>query len=164
MSAPRRGRRTGMLLGGTGIIAVFAFLLSGGIEENLVYFLTPTELLARGASGYDAALRLGGDVEPGSVRWNAEALDLRFLLTDGESAVEVHSRGAPPQMFRDGMGVVVEGEYREGGVFESHNLMVMHSNEYYPADADTDFVPLHGRLNEGGDIPADHAPLPTVEP
>jgi cytochrome c-type biogenesis protein CcmE len=44
--------------------------------------------------------------------------------------VAVHSKGAPPQMFRDGMGVVVEGRYHRDGVFQSTNLMVKHSNEY----------------------------------
>jgi len=58
-------------------------------------------------------------------------LDLRFVVVDsGGQSVNVHSTGAPPQMFRDGMGVVVEGRYHRSGVFESTNLMVKHSNEY----------------------------------
>ena len=61
-----------------------------------------------------------------------QALDLRFRLTDGIRDVAVHSKGAPPPMFRDGMGVVVEGKYGRDGVFESTNLMVRHSNEYRP--------------------------------
>jgi cytochrome c-type biogenesis protein CcmE len=69
-------------------------------------------------------------VTPGSVQWNAEALDLRFRLTDGTEEVVVHSSGAPPQMFRDGIGVVVEGRMTSAGIFESDNLMVKHSNEY----------------------------------
>ena len=67
---------------------------------------------------------------PGSVQWNAEALDLRFSVTDGNRVIPVHSRGAPPQMFRGGIGVVVEGRYGRSGTFESTNLMVKHSNEY----------------------------------
>jgi cytochrome c-type biogenesis protein CcmE len=112
------------------IIGAFGYLLSGGIGENLVYFLSPKELLAKGTAAYDVPVRLGGQVVPGSVQWNAERLELRFRVTDGEQQVAVRSKGAPPQMFRDGMGVVVEGRYRRGGEFESHNLMVMHSNEY----------------------------------
>lgn len=126
-----KGRGRAGLAGGILVILLtFGYLLYGGIGENLVYFLTPTELLARGATAFDAPVRLGGEVKPGSVSWNADALDLRFHLTDGEKDVEVYSRGAPPQMFRDGMGVVVEGRYTRGGVFESTNLMVKHSNEY----------------------------------
>jgi cytochrome c-type biogenesis protein CcmE len=113
------------------ILGTFGYLLYGGVEQNLVYFLTPKELLAKGSSAYDAPVRLGGQVVPGSVQWNAQALDLRFKLTDGAGAeVAVHSKGAPPQMFRDGMGVVVEGRYSRDHVFQSTSLMVKHSEEY----------------------------------
>ena len=112
------------------LLSGFGYLAYGGIGDNLVYFLTPSELMARGTSAYEGAVRLGGEVKPGSVQWNAQALDLRFVLTDGTREVPVRSKGAPPQMFRDGMGVVVEGSYTREGVFRSTNLMVKHSNEY----------------------------------
>jgi cytochrome c-type biogenesis protein CcmE len=111
------------------ILSAFGYLMYGGIGENIVYFLTPKELIARGTNAYDVPVRLGGQVVPGSVKWNAEALDLRFSVTDGDHVIPVHSTGAPPQMFRDGIGVVVEGRYKSG-TFESTNLMVKHSNEY----------------------------------
>jgi cytochrome c-type biogenesis protein CcmE len=129
MSA-RRGKGLGLLVGSAVVVSAFAYLLLGGIDENLVYFVTPTELSAQGDQAYDKAVRLGGEVKPGSVDWNAETLDLRFHLTDGETELLVHSRGAPPQMFRDGMGVVVEGRLTDAAVFESTNLMIKHSNEY----------------------------------
>ncbi|HEX7118749.1 MAG TPA: cytochrome c maturation protein CcmE [Longimicrobiales bacterium] len=128
----RGGRRLGLVVGLVVILGGFAYLLYGGIGENLVYFRTPTELVEMGAAAYDAPVRLGGQVAPGTVRWDAEALDLRFKITDGTETLEVHSTGAPPQMFRDGIGVVVEGRYTRAGVFESTNLMVKHSNEYRP--------------------------------
>lgn len=115
-----------MLVGG------FAYLTYGGVGENLVYFLTPEELLAKGPSIYDRPVRLGGMVVPNSVQWHADSLDLRFRLTDGKKTVLVHAHGAPPQMFRGNIGVVVEGRYAPSGIFESHNLMVKHSNEYHP--------------------------------
>ena len=111
-------------------LATFGFILVGGLDDNIVYFVTPTELHAKGAEAYDAPVRLGGQVSPGTVVWNADALDLRFRMTDGAQEVEVHSTGAPPQMFRDGIGVIVEGRMTRAGVFESDNLMVKHSNEY----------------------------------
>ena len=126
----KRGRRLVLLGLAVVIVAGFGYLVYGGIGENLVYFVTPTELLAKGAGAEGAPVRLGGQVVPGSVTWNAEAIDLRFLMTDGAKQIEVHSRKAPPQMFREGMGVVVEGKLAPGGVFESDNLMVKHSNEY----------------------------------
>jgi cytochrome c-type biogenesis protein CcmE len=107
----------------------------GGIGENLVYFLTPTELLAKGTAAQGANLRLGGMVERGSVRWDPERRELRFRLKDDGHSVEVLSAGAPPQMFSDGIGAVVEGDYMPEGVFRSHNLMVKHSNEYRPPKA-----------------------------
>jgi cytochrome c-type biogenesis protein CcmE len=119
------------VLAGAGVIlAVFAWLTFGGLEKNVVFFLTPQELLAKGDAGVDVPVRLGGQVKPGSMTWDAKTLDLRFTVTDGARDVPVHSTGAPPQMFRDGMGVIVEGRYGGGGVFEATNLMVKHSNEY----------------------------------
>jgi cytochrome c-type biogenesis protein CcmE len=112
------------------VLGAFGYLLAGGLGDNLVYFWSPQELLAKGGDAYDKPVRLGGQVVPGSVQWNPERLELRFRVTDGSEQVSVRSKGAPPQMFRDGIGVVVEGRYRRGGEFESHNLMVKHSNEY----------------------------------
>ena len=122
-------RRT-VLAGALVILAVFGWLLFGGLRENVVFFLTPQELLAKGTEGVGVPVRLGGQVKPGSVTWDAKTLDLRFAVTDGAREVSVHSTGAPPQMFRDGMGVIVEGRVGSAGVFEATNLMVKHSNEY----------------------------------
>ena len=123
-------RKVGIAITLVVILGAFGYLLYGGIGENIVYFLTPNELLARGANAYDVPIRLGGQIVPGSVQWNAETLDLRFGVTDGSRVIPVHSHGAPPQMFRGGIGVVVEGRYGRSGTFESTNLMVKHSNEY----------------------------------
>ena len=114
------------------ILGAFGYLLYGGIGENLVYFLTPAELLAKGTSAVDTPVRLGGMIEEGSVQWDAQKLDLRFRVTDGTKTVAVHSTGAPPSMFRPGIGVIVEGRYAKDGVFNATNLMVRHSNEYQP--------------------------------
>src|SRR5687768_8084596 len=126
----RGPRRTLAIAAFVAVAGAFGYLIYGGIGDNLVYFLSPKELLAKGTAAYDVPVRLGGQVVPGSVQWNADRLELRFRVTDGAEQVSVRSKGAPPQMFRDGMGVVVEGRYRRGGEFESHNLMVKHSNEY----------------------------------
>jgi cytochrome c-type biogenesis protein CcmE len=112
------------------LLGTFAYLLYGGIGSNLVYFLTPGELLAKGTSAVDVPVRLGGQIVAGSVVWNAATLDLRFRVTDGATEVAVKSTGAPPQMFRPGIGVIVEGRYDTNGVFQATNLMVRHSNEY----------------------------------
>jgi cytochrome c-type biogenesis protein CcmE len=123
-------RRRWALLGAAVLAATFAWLIYGGLNRNVVFFLTPNELLAKGVSAVDVPVRLGGQVKPGSVKWDVKTLDLRFSVTDGAGEVAVQSRGAPPQMFRDGMGVVVEGRFGRDGVFQSTSLMVKHSNEY----------------------------------
>ena len=128
----KSNKKIGLLVGLVILLGGFGYLVYGGIGNNLVYFLTPSELQAKGASAVGAPVRLGGQVVPGSVVWNPAALDLRFRMTDGRSTVDVHANKAPPQMFREGMGVVVEGRLQQGGVFDASNLLVKHSNEYRP--------------------------------
>jgi cytochrome c-type biogenesis protein CcmE len=123
-------KKSWIIGGAVVLVLVFAWLLFGGLEKNVVFFLTPKELLAKGRDGVGVPVRLGGQVKPGSMTWDAKTLDLRFTVTDGAKEIPVHSTGAPPQMFRDGLGVVVEGRVGQGGVFQATNLMVKHSNEY----------------------------------
>jgi cytochrome c-type biogenesis protein CcmE len=121
-----------LLAAGAGL-GVVAF---GNMGENLVYYWSPSEMVAQGERAYDATIRLGGVVEKGSLDWNAEHTQLAFRVSDnkepGSPSVKVISREVPPQMFREGIGVVVEGTYDKGGVFTSNRLMVNHSNEYRP--------------------------------
>lgn len=129
-SRARRNRVA--LIGGAVVLAGLGYLLFSGIDDNIVYFLTPTELLAKGTESHGRPVRLGGLVAPNSVKWDAATRDLRFRVTDGAKEVAVQSTGAPPQMFRDGIGVVLEGRYGGDGVFQSTTVMVKHSNEYQP--------------------------------
>lgn len=147
----RRGRRGVTLFGIAALLLGFGYLLYGGIGDNLVFYLTPSELTERGEEGYDSSVRLGGVVVPGSVNWDADALDLRFVIGDGTTEIQVHSRGAPPQMFRDGIEVLVEGRLASSGVFQSTNVMVKHSNEYRapeegqrPRELYRDLLPTEG--------------------
>ncbi|MCC6928787.1 MAG: cytochrome c maturation protein CcmE [Gemmatimonadaceae bacterium] len=130
MSGNVEGRkRATLLVAAVIVLGAFGYLMYGGLDKNVVYFLTPQELLAKGAKAEDVPVRLGGMVAPGSVKWDADKLELRFQVMDGVKVVDVHSKGAPPQMFRDNMGVVCEGRFKNG-VFESTNLMIKHSEEY----------------------------------
>lgn len=112
-------------------LSVIAF---GKLGDNLVYYFTPAELLAKGEKAFGPTIRLGGVVKSGSVEWNAEHTRLRFQVandTTPESAfVKVASEQIPPQMFREGIGVVVEGTYDASQTFKTKRLMVNHSNEY----------------------------------
>ncbi len=101
----------------------------GGLSENLVYYWSPTQVVEHGPDP-EATVRLGGQVEPGTVDFNLDDNVLEFMITDGTSSVPVTCSGAPPQMFREGIGVVVEGALHSDGVFHTSRVMVKHSNEY----------------------------------
>lgn len=137
-------KRVLMIAGVLVIAAGFGYLIWGGIGSNLVFFVTPAELHAmeqtKGPELHKTPVRLGGMVVAGSVKWDADNLDLRFTLADGEHRYLVHSKGAPPQMFKEGQGVIVEGTLGPDKVFESTNLMVKHSNEYR-APAEGEMMP-----------------------
>jgi cytochrome c-type biogenesis protein CcmE len=128
--ARKKGPSIGLILTLMVLLGGFGYLVYGGIDENLVYFLTPSELMAKGESAHGKPVRLGGMVVPGSVKWDADAIELKFRMTDNKTHLDVHSEKAPPQMFREGQGVIVEGKLTKAGVFESSSLMVKHSNEY----------------------------------
>jgi cytochrome c-type biogenesis protein CcmE len=117
-----------LVVGSALIIAVIGVLIYQGLSSNLVYYITPSELLAKqGITGQ--SFRLGGQVRPGSVQLNDKTRFLRFVLQDPKASVQVVSHDLPPQMFRAGIGVVVEGTY-SGKLFSATNLMVKHSNAY----------------------------------
>ncbi|HEY0883524.1 MAG TPA: cytochrome c maturation protein CcmE [Archangium sp.] len=114
--------------------AALAWIAFGNIGENLVYYWKPSEMVAQGDKAYGATVRLGGVVVPGSVQWNPEHSIVSFQVADSHAAdavkVRVKSEQTPPQMFREGIGVVVEGSYAADQVFKTNRLMVNHSNEY----------------------------------
>ncbi|MEQ1503531.1 MAG: cytochrome c maturation protein CcmE [Myxococcota bacterium] len=104
------------------------------LGENLVYYWSPTELAAA-ANAKDATVRLGGMVVAGTYDWDQQSQVLLFDLTDGKTTVKVRNEGNPPQMFREGIGAVVEGKLGSDGVFHSDKVMVKHDNEYKAPDA-----------------------------
>lgn len=113
---------------------VLGWISLGSMGEDIVYYWSPTELTDKGDEAVGATVRLGGMVEPGSVEWEPKAQRLAFRVTDGAATVPVEGKGAPPQMFREGIGVVVEGKLGGDGVFRTINVMVKHSNEYRPPE------------------------------
>jgi cytochrome c-type biogenesis protein CcmE len=120
-----------LILGGTLIAAVLGFLIYQGISNNLVYYITPSELLAKGAAAEGQSFRLGGEIRPGSVLWNAKAEVARFIIQDTNGAhIAVVSHGTPPEMFfTRGIGCVVEGTLH-GDIFDATTLMIQHSSVY----------------------------------
>ncbi|MCU1347600.1 MAG: Cytochrome c-type biosis protein CcmE, heme chaperone [Acidobacteria bacterium] len=119
------------LVAALGIAAIaFGVIAFSGINNNLVYYWTPHDLRTHGQQAYGATIRLGGQVAPGTVHPLGAGSGVEFDVTDRKSIVHVKSVGIPPQMFREGIGVVVEGTMVPGGYFQSDRLMVSHNNEY----------------------------------
>lgn len=123
------------LVGALAALAVIiGYLVWTGLGDNLVYYLTPSEAVESRRERADGErFRLGGLVESGSV---SQAEDgVRFTIGDGAASVSVAHVGAPPQLFREGVGVVVEGAWR-GGEFHSDLLLVNHDEQYRAPQGD----------------------------
>lgn len=156
MRRPTRSLALGCLL----IVGVIGFLIYQGISNNLVYYITPGELVAKGAAAQGQNFRLGGQVRPGSVEWNPSTHFLRFVLQDNSVAgprqrVTVVSHTIPPQLFFiRGVGCVVEGDFINH-VFAASNLMIKHSNTYRapkPGQTpvpDNQYIPQAGQSASG---------------
>jgi len=114
------------------VIAVLGILMVN-LSSSLVYFNTPAELLAREAD--DSRLRLGGRVVPGSVAEQDSTVS--FEVEDCDSSVSVIHTGVPPELFQEGIGIVVEGVWT-GAAFESDVMLVKHDEEYRADDEDYD--------------------------
>ena len=136
------------LAGGAVILAALAYMIYSGVSQSVVYFITPSELQAAPVTG--KAYRLGGMVVPGSVRWNAPALDLAFALSDGKTTIPVRHHGTPPDLFGEGRGAVVEGTWA-GTHFAAGQIMAKHSEEYkapHPGESDARYRELMRTLQQ----------------
>jgi cytochrome c-type biogenesis protein CcmE len=136
MSNDKRRRRVLTIVSLALALGVFAYLAFGNIGENLVYYWSPSELVSAGDDARGASVRLAGLVEPGSVVQADDGLSLQFTVTDGEQSVPVRAQTVPPAMFREGIGVVLEGSLAADGHFDTNRLMVKHDNEYRAPDTE----------------------------
>jgi cytochrome c-type biogenesis protein CcmE len=120
------------------IVLILGFLLFGGLGDNLVYYLTPAEAVAQRVDFPDGKrFRLGGLVAEGTLIETDDGVS--FVVTDGDKSIDVVHTGAPPQLFREGIGVVVEGTW-SGDRFVSDTLIVKHDEEYV-SEEDGTYVP-----------------------
>ena len=111
------------------IAGSLAWVGTNALSGNLVYYVTPTELLHQPPVAGER-MRLGGRVVPGSVHDVADGVD--FVVTDGTTRMTVVHTGGTPSLFRTGIGVVLEGTYRSDGAFHSDTMLVKHSEQYMP--------------------------------
>ena len=114
------------------ILGALGGLVYSGVQQSMVYFYTPTEIKEKAESLKDRALRVGGMVQEGSIRWDKDQRLLTFTLTDGQNAIPVRHRGTAPDLFKEGAGAVVEGTWAPGGYLQCSTIMAKHSEEYKP--------------------------------
>jgi cytochrome c-type biogenesis protein CcmE len=128
----RKRKRLYVVLGGLALLGVATALVLSAFSDNLVFFYGPSDLAAKHVpDGRD--IRIGGLVENGSVKHEADGLTLDFKVTDGNTAVPVTYKGDVPDLFREGQGVVVEGKLQRG-TFRADSVLAKHDENYMPPE------------------------------
>ena len=119
-----------LLLGG----GASAALVLSALSENLNLFYPPDQVVA-GAAPVGSAIRAGGMVLEGSVTRASDDLEVSFVLSDYQGAdFTVTYSGILPDLFREGQGIIVQGELREDGVFEASQVLAKHDENYMPPE------------------------------
>ena len=129
-----RTRRIAIVAGGLAALAAAAVLVLSAFQENLVFFFTPSQVAAKEAP-LGKTFRIGGMVETGSVKRQPDGVTVRFIVTDTARAVPVVYRGALPDLFREGKGVVAQGRVGPDGVFQASEVLAKHDENYMPPEA-----------------------------
>ena len=126
---PNNGRRA--VVAAAVVLAALAFIVSKGLGDATVYFKTADEAVAERDELGERRFRVEGLVtEPVSQQGD----DVRFKIMSAGICVDVRHRGDPPELFKPGIPVVLEGQWH-GRVYESDRIMVRHSNEYKEKNA-----------------------------
>jgi len=128
---PRHKRLAAIALGVVALGAATALVLTA-FEENLVFFFTPSQVAANEAP-QGRTFRIGGMVVAGSVK--RDGVEVRFVVTDTAKTIPVTYRGALPDLFREGKGVVAQGQLGADGVFAAREVLAKHDENYMPPEA-----------------------------
>ncbi|KAB2673436.1 cytochrome c maturation protein CcmE [Brucella tritici] len=127
----RKRKRLFLIGGALAVLAIAVGLMLMAFSQDIRFFRTPADLTEQDmASG--SRFRLGGLVEEGSV--SREGSELHFTVTDTIKTVKVVFEGIPPDLFREGQGVVAEGRFGDDGVFHADNVLAKHDENYIPKD------------------------------
>jgi cytochrome c-type biogenesis protein CcmE len=119
-------------VGGLVALGVATALVLTALEGNLTLFVTPSDVAANKAP-QGRAFRIGGMVEKGSLK--RDGVEVRFVVTDTAKTIPVVYRGALPDLFREGKGVVAQGTLGADGVFQAREVLAKHDENYMPPDA-----------------------------
>ena len=123
-----------LIAGGVAALGAAAALVLNAFQSNLVFFFTPSQVMANEAPR-DRAFRIGGMVETGSVKRQNDGLTVRFTVTDTARAIPVVYVGILPDLFREGKGVVAQGKLGSDGVFHASQVLAKHDENYMPPEA-----------------------------
>jgi cytochrome c-type biogenesis protein CcmE len=128
---PRHKRLAAIGLG-VAALGIAAALVLSAFEKNLVFFFTPSQVAANEAP-QGRLFRIGGMVLAGSVK--RDGVEVRFVVTDTAKSIPVVYRGALPDLFREGKGVVAQGTLGADGVFQAREVLAKHDENYMPPEA-----------------------------
>ena len=117
-----------------GVVAlgVATALVLTAFNKNLVFFFTPSQVAANEAP-VGRTFRIGGMVVPGSLK--REGVEVRFVVTDTAKDIPVVYRGQLPDLFKEGKGVVAQGQLGANGVFQAREVLAKHDENYMPPEA-----------------------------
>jgi cytochrome c-type biogenesis protein CcmE len=121
-----------LILGGVAVLGVAAFLILRAFNENLVFFISPTDVLTQKAP-QGRSFRLGGLVEVGSVK--REGVKVNFKVSDTVNAIPVVYQGILPDLFKEGKSVVAQGKLAPDGTFQASEVLAKHDENYMPKEA-----------------------------
>ena len=125
-----KSKRFFVTAGIASLLVIAAMLVLGALRDNIVFFYTPSEIIQSDRSSLQQ-LRLGGLVKDGTVK--IEGMQSVFIVTDGNVDITVRYNNALPSLFREGQGVVAEGQI-ENGIFMAQNVLAKHDENYMPAE------------------------------
>ena len=129
-----RHKRLAMIVGGVAALGVASAFVLSAFNENLVFFFTPTQIAANEVP-QNRAFRVGGMVEPGSVKRQPDGMTVQFVVTDTAKSVNVVYKGILPDLFKEGKGVVTQGKIGPDGTFVASEVLAKHDENYMPPAA-----------------------------
>jgi cytochrome c-type biogenesis protein CcmE len=129
-----RHKRFGLIAVGLVLLVIATVLITKSFKSNLVFFFTPTQV-EKGEAPKSGNFRIGGMVENGSLKRLPDGLHVEFKVTDTLKTMPVLYKGILPDLFKEGKGVVAEGELNKDGLFVASQVLAKHDENYMPPEA-----------------------------
>ena len=134
MAMKPRHRKLALIVLVVAVLGIAVALVLNAFNSNLVFFFSPTQV-ANGEAPTNRAFRIGGLVEEGSIKREADGLTTRFVVTDTAKSMPVTYTGILPDLFKEGKGVVAEGRLGADGLFAATQVLAKHDENYMPPEA-----------------------------